>query len=192
MLYSQIKQYLDYGLMVVVVNANQNYRVFHRISFDHDLEATYFHHKTIEGALISGSELLDEEEISANEIANGWRIHSLLPRPSTPYPVGMKVRVDEAWIETAKDYENSQKNIERVQSKEIFVIKSFRKCFYGEFLYSLGEFNEGGFGLIDHRFLIPVLEEEKNQEKDWAFVAKESWLDAGRKNGWIKEGEVIE
>lgn len=181
-LYSQIKQYLDYGLMVVVVTRAGEYLVFHRVTPKNLLETTYSKNK-IQDSLCFGSRVWTEEEISEYETENGWKIHSLLPRPITPYPEGMKVRVDESYrkmgIDNPYDTDNAVEKIDRVHVTG-----------NGSYVYELSDYSE-----IDHRFLIPVLEEEQYWEIQGFGMQgtnKEYWLKVGRKNGWIKGGEVIE
>lgn len=182
MLYSQIKQYLYYGLMVVVIDNEEMYRVFIHQS-DEGLMSVGSKY-TIEDALRDNPLYWSKDELdSPDEQEDGWRIHSLLPRPITPYPVGMKVRVDKSFLDFEGTKGISGELIKLVSNNNIFEIveQDFRGS--GRMNYGL----TGGW-TCDHRFLIPVLEEEKEVRTE---PTREDWLDTGARNGWVKEGVVI-
>lgn len=164
MFYNYIKQRIEQGLYVVVINDENKYRVFHRVVSNGSLEATGSE-DTIEDSLISSSHIWNEYEINGHGQSFGWRIHSLMPRPITPYPVGTKVRISE----TIKELKNAHDSLKvAAYEKKILEIKYVFQLADGKLLYefSMDTMVHG----VDHRFLIPVLEEDEN-------VSKEEWLE---------------
>ena len=104
--------------------------------------------------------------------------------PIKPFEVGTKVRVSKEYLNLLYKLATLSK---LAKSQEVVTIEKVFKTDYGSLLYVVDNIS------IDHRLLIPVLEEEKffsDNELDKAF--KKECLKMGKKNGWIKDGEVIE
>lgn len=157
-LYNKIKQYLGYGLVVVVQNKYGSYRIFHRITPENKLEATQIA-QTIEESLRIDSFLWDEEKTNKCAEEYGWRIYDTIPRPITPYPVGMKVRID-------TDNPEVKKIASDLDTKKIFNIIGYYQDYKGRDRKEMYELSSGTgqHFYLYHSLLIPVLEEEKDTE----------------------------